>query len=1199
MTNLALSLMGSFQAKIDGRLITSFRSAKIQGLLIYLAINRDEVCDRDFLAAFLWPDESERTAKKNLRQSIYQLRQTLGESAATEEPILLVTRSTLQINPNSPLSVDVEDFLSLLQGQELDRAVESYRGELLQGFSCDSLPFEEWLRSEQERLHRLSMEALFELTTRKLARADYRAAQNLAQRQLAIEPWREEAHRQLMEALALLGQRSAALAQYETCTTILQDELGVDPSAETIGLVERIRSQQFRPGKQLAKIPLIEHRRLITPFVGRKNEHATLVDAYRRTSVIGFQGVGLIGEAGIGKTRLAQKFLEWAAAQGADILRGQAFETSGSLSYQPLTQALRQRLDRVNAPEDLLSDLWLTQLTRILPELRDRYPDLPAPTRDEATARQHLFEALTRLCLALADRSPLVILLDDWHWADAASRDVLHYAALRWQEEQAPILVLMTIRKEELTESMELNNWLNRFVHDVACQKMYLQAFNQTELGQLVEMLLVPGEDSQADPDVDPASQHAGLIRWLVKESDGHPLFLVEMLKALIEDGLIRPDKGSQGWIVDWPRLTPMLLESSAPVMPRVREIIKGWLRRISAPAGQLLEAASVLGYPDSFEHICQVAGLEEIQALTYLDELLERQLLLELDVAPLTPGKDSLYTFSHQLLRELVYNEAGAARRKILHRRAFQILRDANAPAAELARHATRAGLLTDAYRYSLLAGNEAMHLFAARVAIPHYEAANALAKQMGWPEAISGADRQELYANLGRAYEIVGAWESALSIYQTMLAYARTQKAAALECLGLNRLATVRTQGFDDPQLAIELLEQARAVAEKSGDQRGLAETEWNLSISHRMKHEIEPAQQHVERALANARQLGHKQLLARCQNSLAYVHGLQRHWDLVESCATEAQRLYAASGDRILEADSQRLAGWSQMYTGRPHESLATLLETYIFSQQIENLWGLAECGWRLALTWSELGEYGKAIHAAEQAFEQANQVQQPSMILLARTALGAVQRTIQDLHSAQETLSVLLDEIPRTGLTAYEDWSLNESCAIAALAGDWDRAFVYAKRSLLFREAKSLLPMSFSVYFETEALLRGGASDLARSGVEQLGQGSRNNRRYRIAWLRSLAVLARWDQDQAQAITYLREALALVQEIGLPGEEWAIWGSLSDLFAQRGESDLAQEARASAAAILLGLANSLDRPELRSGFLAADAVRHILE
>src|SRR5205807_3630831 len=141
----------------------------------------------------------------------------------------------------------------------------------------------------------------------------------------------------------------------------------------------------------------------------------------------------VVGEAGIGKTRLAREFVAWARAQGAEVLSGQAFEMGGRLPYQPLVEAIRARLENENAPEDLLDDLWLAELSRILPELRVRYPDLPAPTEDELTAKLRLFEAVARLLDALARSAPLALLLDDLQWVDGASLDLLRYLARYWK----------------------------------------------------------------------------------------------------------------------------------------------------------------------------------------------------------------------------------------------------------------------------------------------------------------------------------------------------------------------------------------------------------------------------------------------------------------------------------------------------------------------------------------------------------------------------------------------------------------------------------------------------------------------------------------------------------------------------------------------------------------------------------------------
>jgi hypothetical protein len=137
------------------------------------------------------------------------------------------------------------------------------------------------------------------------------------------------------------------------------------------------------------------------------------------------------------------------------------------------------------------------------------------------------------------------------------------------------------------------------------------------------------------------------------------------------------------------------------------------------------------------------------------------------------------------------------------------------------------------------------------------------------------------------------------------------------------------------------------------------------------------------------------------------------------------------------------------------------------------------------------------------------------------------------------------------------------------------------------------------MGLSGWYETEALLRGGDGDLARAEVKRLGEMVGNNKRYRLPLLRSLAVLAEWDGDSAQAITRLQAAAALAQEIGLPGEEWSILGALGGLYAGQGDQAEAQRAWKAGAGIIHSLAESIDEDAWRAEFLGADPVRAILE
>lgn len=307
MARLNLTFLGSFQVIYNAQPVNSFRSANNQGLLVYLALQSEKPHAREVLAALFWPEESEKNARNNLRQSLFRLRQTLGDLDEPERPYLLVTRQTVRFNPESDYSLDVSHFFQAIEQRDLETAVSLYHGDLLPGFTCNSLEFESWLRQEREQLHYLALEAMTELTREYLRNGRFANAQAVAHQQLVNEPWREQAHRQLMQALAFSGDRSNALAQYELCRQQLWQALGIEPTAETTALFEDIKAG--RVGSAAADEPLrpplkVRHNMpaSITPLIGREVELVQIGHLFIEEKQ---RFLTLIGPGGIGKTRLA------------------------------------------------------------------------------------------------------------------------------------------------------------------------------------------------------------------------------------------------------------------------------------------------------------------------------------------------------------------------------------------------------------------------------------------------------------------------------------------------------------------------------------------------------------------------------------------------------------------------------------------------------------------------------------------------------------------------------------------------------------------------------------------------------------------------------------------------------------------------------------------------------------------------------
>ncbi len=579
---LHLDVLGPPEVFHDGNRLT-FSLRKALALLVYLAVEGG-MHPRSKLAAFLWPDSEPHDARTALRNAVALLRSLLADpdSAPAQHSHLLSEQELLGLNPQVPLELDLDvvqqayqqaQRLSVVTSEEqrtslvahVQHALSLVRGPFLDGFWLrEDAPFDEWLL-QQQRQWQVRVQLLFDrLSSFQETAGEQEQAKATLLRWLALDPLQEEAYRRLMRVHLALGDPAAALQAYASCQARLAEALQVEPSADIVALAEHIRavaagslrSHPTRPGTAESQSP----GELVPPLVGRAAAFRQLVGSFQRARQGQPQAVLVVGEAGIGKTRLAGELVAW--AQGAEALSGQALEMGGRLPYQPLVEAVRQRLEEENAPEDLLDDLWLAELSRLLPELRVRYPDLPAPTQDDLTAKIRLFEAVARLLDALAQRAPLVLLLDDLQWVDEASLDLLRYLGGSWTRHGSRVLLLGTVRREDLELNPQLSADLSDLGRDLPVTQVLLQTLSQAETMQLVQAIAGEGAhgtrsgSEQREPD--PAGQGISPVqraeRPLVALSDflfaytgGQPLYLLETLKLLRERELLVSRLGADG----------------------------------------------------------------------------------------------------------------------------------------------------------------------------------------------------------------------------------------------------------------------------------------------------------------------------------------------------------------------------------------------------------------------------------------------------------------------------------------------------------------------------------------------------------------------------------------------------------------------------------------------------------------------------
>jgi predicted ATPase len=297
----------------------------------------------------------------------------------------------------------------------------------------------------------------------------------------------------------------------------------------------------------------------------------------------------------------------------------------------------------------------------------------------------------------------------------------------------------------------DLNEWLGRMGRELAPYHLELKLLEKRDTVQMVLSILSP-------PDAD-------FAEWVFHETRGQPFYLIETLKDLLERRALHPKQQAEGtWTCEVDAEHD--LGQAVRVPSSVRAVIRSRLFRLSPDAFTLLSAGAVLDQRITFERLCTISHITEDRGLSALDELVSGRFLLEVTHS----GTASAYTFANDMIRDVVYTEAGDARRRLFHKRALDVLEAVQDSAAVLAHHALAAGLPEAAFRHGLAAGQEALRLAATSEAIVHFEKARQLVKEGALVGPKFESPIRDLYAHLGQVYELGDQHEQALALYDEL---------------------------------------------------------------------------------------------------------------------------------------------------------------------------------------------------------------------------------------------------------------------------------------------------------------------------------------------------------------------------------------------------------------------------------------------
>ncbi len=662
---------------VCGRLAKLPPSKKTRALLSYLVASRQPQL-RARLCDLLWegPDDP----RAGLRWSLSKLRAVFDEAAPPpsdlggDEPKGPIRASPARVEfVADAAAVDLLEHRADMAGSidelpvdTLERAAARFRGDFLEGLELpDCYRFHEWCVGEREALRRERVAILATLVER-LRDAPERALVH-ARTWAQIEPIAEAAHAAVVSCLGLLGRRREGMQQYERCRHLLETELGAKPSAvmerarvslgaPTAPPRETMRAVELAP--RLAELAAQTTTPREPALVGRETERAMLGHALARAMAgQASETILLMGEPGVGKTRLLSDLVARAREQSGLALTGRAFEAEMVRPYGSWIDALRSvPLGHAVAP-------LRREVAVLLPELAE------APV--ESVDRTRLFDAVVHLLSSLtAPQRPLVLTLDDLQWIDEASAALVHYVA---RAAIPGLVVAVAARPGELDDNAAAVRLFRALRRDARARELSLGPLSPGETTRLVEQL-------------DPLADSTGIFA----ESEGHPLFTIELVRAR------RQEPGE------------------AEMPSTLSGLLRERLEKLDPQSQSVVAWAAALGRSFRLGVLVDVLGRAPPDVLAATDDLERRGIF-----CPAAAGTTQFgYDFSHDLVRRAAYDRISEPRRKLYHAHIANVLARSldtdDAVAGEVLRHAARGGDDVLAARASRRAARRCLRLFA-----------------------------------------------------------------------------------------------------------------------------------------------------------------------------------------------------------------------------------------------------------------------------------------------------------------------------------------------------------------------------------------------------------------------------------------------------------------------------------------------------
>jgi DNA-binding SARP family transcriptional activator len=1052
-------LLGQFALYRRGELVdTQAWQRSALTLLKLLATAFEQRRLRDELIDVLWPDAPPETGANNLRYVLSVLRRSLGGG---DPPPVISERGWVALNPSYTWDIDFVQFEGLLKEEDralLEEATRLYRGEPL----ADER-YEDWAAPVRDRIQRGWRDARLRLARLSMEVGKPEAALSWLEPLLASDALDEDALQSLLLALGALGRRVEAARRFQHFEKQLRSELDVAPSDETLEVAATLRD----PPGPVAQPPPAG----VTPtragdavlptgaylgalpggrMIGRQDE-LTRARAHI-DAVLAGEGrlIMVVGEPGVGKTRLGQELTRALWDRGFIVAAGRCYELEQSTAYYPFLDALAAVYCAAPpAVQAAISQRW-PYLARLLP---DHLP-IAVDESGQSDEQQLLFRAVSGFVEAVSEVSPVAIMLDDLHWSDAGSLRLLLHVCRHTCKSR--VLLLGTYRNVEVGRHHPLEQALLDLNREELVERIALHRLNRDDAAALIGATL-----EEADPSPE-------IVDLVLGPTEGNPFFIQQLVRSMVEQGELYRESDR------WQRR-----ENVATAVPEsVRAAIGQRLSRLGSETQDILREASVFGLTFAFDDLHGMVMRSEDAIERALDEAQNHGLVN-------ARGKDE-YGFDHALTRQAIYGEISSHRRRRLHLAAALALserasqpRDTERRAAEIALHFLEGAEAAQALRWSLVAGDRAEAVYAHDEAERHFRTALDLAREVGDLRA-----EAETLTKLGEVLIVVSRHQESLPLEQrsaeiyrslgdvagearavTRIAWARTALGTFDEAIDLALSMLDRLEGAEPSRVlvdlhaalllpltgnrqhtealeelqrleelsravgyeryiacvpawrgyyfleagrideALEVIERSLPQIEATGDLFSLANAVETLGFTHTLQGDLVRAAAYMERNYAIHTRRGDPTAIANALTGLAWLTFVRGDWGQAREYLRAALDLVRDRLDRPLTALPMSAFGYFRVLTG-DHDGVVSYLEQSIaVAGRMPGLAFFAQ--WGLAL-YDLLGSRPEAARARLEDLVEYQDVRRP-LQTMALVTLGEAYLLMNDLERAAEVLS----------------------------------------------------------------------------------------------------------------------------------------------------------------------------------------------